>query len=166
MEEYNWSRFKIRVPINSSLIDIYEMWTTQDGLEKWFLRRAEFTKKDGSRRDRLSRIQISDTYEWRWHGYGDEGFEKGTIIEANGKDFLKFIFGKAGIVSVYLKTEEGISIVELIQEEIPTDEKSKVNYHLGCTTGWNFYLVNLKSILEGGIDLRNKNVNLKKVITA
>ena len=56
--------------------------------------------------------------------------------------------------------------MELTQEKIPLDEESKVNYHLGCMEGWTFYLANLKSILEGGIDLRNKNVNLTKVINA
>lgn len=29
--------------------------------------------------------------------------------------------------------------------------------HIGYKTGWTFYLANLKSILEGGIDLRNRN---------
>lgn len=29
-----------------------------------------------------------------------------------------------------------------------------------------FYLANLKSVLEGGLDLRNKNVNIPNVISA
>jgi len=57
-------------------------------------------------------------------------------------------------------------VVELWQENIPGDEDSKVNLHMGCTKGWTFYLTNLKSILEGGIDLRNKNISLKNVVNA
>lgn len=41
-----------------------------------------------------------------------------------------------------------------------------INYHIGCTKGWNFYLTNLKSLLEGGIDLRNRNKGLKEVINS
>jgi uncharacterized protein YndB with AHSA1/START domain len=166
MQEYNWSKFTLRVPINTEVSYIYDSWTTQNGLEKWFLRKAEFTKPDKSIRERNSHIQKDDTYAWKWHGYGDESVERGTVLAANGKDFLKFVFGKAGIVSIKITIEEGFSIVELIQSEMPLDEKSKVSFHLGCTKGWVFYLANLKSILEGGLDLRNKNTKLKSVITA
>jgi len=54
----------------------------------------------------------------------------------------------------------------LWQENIPTDEKAKVSWHLGCATGWTFYLTNLKSILEGGLDLRNKDELLTNVVNA
>lgn len=56
--------------------------------------------------------------------------------------------------------------MELVQAKIPTDEISKVRLHLGCQNGWTFYLTNLKSIMEGGLDLRNKNVNIKRVVTS
>jgi len=35
---------------------------------------------------------------------------------------------------------------------------------LGCASGWAFYLVNLKSIYEGGLDLRNKTPALKHML--
>ncbi len=111
-------------------------------------------------------MEVDDTYEWMWHGYDDEVIEKGRIMEANGKDFLKFSFGKAGNVAVTIKEEAGESIIELMQDEIPSDEKGKIYYHLGCSKGWVFYLANLKSILEGGLDLRNKKMELKDVINS
>ena len=101
-----------------------------------------------------------------WYGWCDDVVEKGKILEANGKDFIKFTFGKAGIVNVQIKTEENETIVELTQEEIPVDEESKFNFYVGCGEGWTFYLANLKSILEGGIDLRNKNIKLTRVINS
>ena len=52
------------------------------------------------------------------------------------------------------------------QYNIPTDETGKTDYHIGCREGWVFYLANLKSIQEGGIDLRNKNPGIKKVINS
>jgi len=111
-------------------------------------------------------LQLNDRYEWLWHGYNDDSVERGTILEINDYDFLKFSFGKAGNVSVSIKKEYDETLVELVKKDIPVDEHGKVNFHLGCTKGWQFYLTNLKSILEGGIDLRNKNPELKDVITA
>jgi hypothetical protein len=40
------------------------------------------------------------------------------------------------------------------------------NYHVGCKAGWTFYLANLKSILEGGIDMRNKKTRLKEMLNS
>ena len=92
--------------------------------------------------------------------------EEGTILDCNGKDFLKFSFGKAGNCSITIKEEMGETIVELLQDNIPTDEHGMQYWHLGCKTGWTFYLANLKSILEGGKDLRNKNALLQNVLNA
>src|SRR5580698_4174202 len=150
MQNYDWSQFTLRVPIRASVKDIYDAWTTQAGLEKWFLRKAEFTKPDKTIRDRNDSVQKDDVYEWKWYGYGDESTEKESVLETNGKDFFKFKFGKPGDVSISIKAEGEESIVELHQENIPTDEQAKINFHLGCTKGWVFYLVNLKSVLENG----------------
>jgi len=166
MPQYDWTNFTLRVPVTAEIETIYKAWTTQEGLESWFLRKAEFTGMDGIKRTRESLLQVNDRYEWLWHGYNDDSVERGTILEINDFDFLKFSFGKAGNVSVSIKKENDETLVELVQKDIPVDEHGKVNFHLGCTKGWQFYLTNLKSILEGGIDLRNKNPELKDIITA
>jgi hypothetical protein len=111
-------------------------------------------------------VTAGDTYKWLWHGYPDSTAEYGEILEANGKDYMKFRFGKAGICSIRIKTELDENIVELVQEDIPTDEQGMYNYHVGCKTGWTFYLANLKSMLEGGIDLRNKKEGLKEMLNS
>jgi uncharacterized protein YndB with AHSA1/START domain len=166
MQVYDWSRFVLRVPIKASREKIYKAWTSQQGLESWFLRKAEFTKADGQTRKDTDSVQIADKYEWLWHGWPDDVVERGVILQENGSDLLKFTFGKAGNVTVTVKQEEGEHILELLQDEIPTDEKSQVTYHMGCTKGWLFYMTNLKSILEGGIDLRNRNMQLTDVLNS
>jgi uncharacterized protein YndB with AHSA1/START domain len=162
---YDWSRFIQRVNINSDLQTIYHAWATKEGLETWFLRKAIFTNA-GLATNPTDFVHKGDLYEWYWHGYEDGAVEKGMILEANGKDRISFSFGKAGEVTVTIKTELGALIVELVQEKIPLDEKSQVSFHVGCTKGWVFYMANLKSILEGGVDLRNKNIALKNMINA
>ncbi len=165
---YDWSRFTKRVNIKAGIDTgiIYNAWATQQGLEKWFLRSAIFTSADNAQSNTASQVQPGDTYAWLWHGYDDATTEYGKILEANGTNYLKFVFGNAGTVTVSIYPEQNETIVELLQEDIPTDEKGKAYFHIGCSTGWVFYLANLKSILEGGLDLRNKNVALQHVLTA
>ncbi len=166
MAEQDWGSFTLSIPIKSSREKIYAAWTSQQELERWFLRSAVFTKADGSPRDAQDAVQIADQYEWMWHGYPDEVNEKGVVLQENGKDLFKFSFGKAGNVTITISEEEGEPMVHLLQDEIPTDEYSKFHFHIGCSKGWVFYLANLKSILEGGIDLRNKKLHEKEVINS
>ncbi|GAA0562964.1 SRPBCC family protein [Chitinophaga japonensis] len=166
MAKHDWSRFSLRIPIKAGVQDIYDAWTVPANIEKWFLRQALFSTADGAARDSTLPVQQGDTYLWRWHGYPDDVNEHGAVLAANGKDFLQFTFGIAGTVSVTIKTVEGESLAELVQDKIPTDEESKFKFHIGCQGGWLFYLVNLKSLLEGGIDLRNRNEQLTAVINS
>jgi len=166
MSTFSWDRFVVRIPVKASPKDLYKAWSTKKGIEHWFLRLSDYKRADGTARGPNEDVAKGDTYRWLWHGWADDTVETGTILDCNGKDQLKFGFGKAGNCTVNIKMEEGETIVELIQEDIPTDEKGMQYYHLGCKTGWTFYLANLKSLMEGGIDLRNRNENLKNVISS
>lgn len=162
----NWSRFTVRVNVNTPADQLYRCWATRAGIESWFLRRSDYRKANGDARAEEEAVEKGDTYQWYWHSYGDDTTEAGEILDVNGKDLFQFRFGNAGICTVRIYEEEGEQIVELEQSEIPTDEKGKQHFHIGCKTGWTFYMTNLKSILEGGIDLRNRNEKILKVITA
>jgi uncharacterized protein YndB with AHSA1/START domain len=168
--EYNWSSFSKRVNIKSSIADVYAMCSTPAGLEKWFLRLAEFKNKDGEILNSDDTIQAGQTYRWLWHGWGDTAEENGKVLEVNGKDVLKFTFGQVATIDMVctfkMYEEENETIFEIMQEHIPTDEHGKTHYHVGCMMGWSFFMVNMKSVLENGYDLRNKNEYLKNVITA
>lgn len=162
----SWTKFIKRIPVATDVATVYKAWTTQDELEKWFLRKAEFTKPNGGLRNRNEAIQKGDQYDWKWHGYPDSTFEKNEIVEANGKDFLQFGFSGNCLVSVKIYTAEGETIVEITQENIPINDNPETNLLVGCGEGWTFYLANLKSYLQGGIDLRNKNEKIKGVISS
>ncbi|WP_295126299.1 SRPBCC domain-containing protein [uncultured Chitinophaga sp.] len=161
---YDWSKFRTRIPVKAGIRDIYNAWTTKNGIERWFLKSANFVTAEGT--ERTGSVQKGDSYTWTWFGYGEEVNEKGTILEANGRDFFSFSFAGECKVSVYIQDEAGEVVVELVQSNIPTDEKGMTSIHIGCMGGWTFYLANLKSYLEGGIDLRNKNVLIKNVISS
>ena len=166
MENYNWSKFTQRIAINAPTEEIHNYWTIQENIEKWFLRLGEFSDSENAVREQNIPVEENDHYRWMWHGYPDEVVETGTILKANGHDLFQFTFADKCIVTVKIETESGQNIVTLTQENIPTDEFSKVQFHLGCSNGWTIYLANLKSILEGGIDLRNKDLSLTQVINA
>lgn len=166
MSDFDWKTFTVRVPVNAPFEKLFWCWATREGIEYWFLRLGEFYKPDGSLRSSTEYVQKADTYKWLWHGWPDETVEHGEILDCNGKDFFKFSFGKAGNCSVTIKEENGQTIVELTQDEIPDNDQGKHYWHLGCKTGWTFYLANLKSLLEGGIDLRNRDEGLKNVINS
>ena len=163
---HDYSRFTKRIAIKAPVNVIYEQWATQEGLERWFLRHAPYSPINKKPRGQNEYAAVHDTYEWRWHGWGDEAVEHGTVLEANGTDRFKFTFAKAGIVTISIRELDGQSICELLQDTIPTDEETKWNFFIGCQTGWTFYLTNLKSIVEGGLDLRNKDENLKGVVNS
>lgn len=166
MPNYDWSRFVTRINVKAPAEKLYQAWATRYGIEYWFLRLSEYKKPNGEVRDKNELVQNNDTYKWLWYGYPDETVEYGEILDCNGKDYFKFSFGKAGNCVVSIKEEAGETIVQLIQEEIPTNETGMHNWHLGCKTGWTFYLANLKSLYEGGIDLRNRNVELQEMLNS
>ncbi len=155
---YNWKQFIKRIPIKAPPKAIYDAWATQQGLESWFLRLAQFTKADGTIRPKNIHIGAGDKYKWRWFGYDDTATEEQTILAANGWDHLQFGFSGGCIVTV--------SICELVQDMPMEDESEQQHFYIECGKGWTFYMANLKSVLEGGLDLRNKNAALKQVINA
>lgn len=166
MTAINWSSFVVRIPIEATTEKLYWCWSTRTGMEYWFLRLSEYKTAKGDLRKENDHAKPGDLYTWRWHGWSDETTEQGTILDCNGTDYFKFSFGKAGICTVNIKKEGQHTIVELVQDNIPDSEEGKQTWHVGCKTGWTFYLANLKSLLEGGIDLRNKDQALQEVLNS
>lgn len=166
MENYNWGEFVKRITIHVQGDALYNAWTTQEGLESWFLRLAEFKTPQGVLRRRNESVQRGDRYKWLWFGYDDTFAEEKEILSANGTDRLEFIFSGGCLVTVTVQQEDRETICELKQNMPMEDESERRYFFIECGKGWTFYMTNLKSILEGGIDLRNKNKNIQNVINA
>jgi uncharacterized protein YndB with AHSA1/START domain len=160
----DWSKFTRRITVNASTQTIYDAWTVPSRIERWFLRVADYLGPDGKPQNRDAAVEAGDSYLWRWHGYGDDVNEKGTVVEANGSDKFVFTFTQDCLVTVSVKKENGETVVELTQSRIPDDPNHGI--YVDCSYGWTFFLGNLKSVLEGGIDLRNKNVDIQNVVNS
>lgn len=162
MENFDWTRFTLKIAIKAKIEDIYNAWTTASEIEKWFLTDAAFADENGLNLSKTQNTLKGDKYKWVWYLYDD--IEYGRITEANGKDRFQFTFAGDCLVDIKLSTVYEYVIVELTQQNIPTDDASMKNIRLGCHNGWSFYLVNLKSVYEGGLDLRNKDNRFKPML--
>ena len=161
MKNFDWTNFTTRIEVKSTIPEIYNAWTKASEIEKWFLSNADYFNND-LKVSKSTNVEKDFTYEWSWYLY--PSIEKGKITAANGKDHLQFTFAGECIVDVKLSMQNDYVIVELTQKNIPTDDEAKQNIRLGCHSGWSFYLVNLKSVYEGGLDLRNKDPQFKRML--
>lgn len=163
MKDFNWKTFEKRVLIDAKLEDVYDAWTKCVELEKWFLKQAIFYDLETNDKiDNQKNVPSKSNYSWTW--YAQNYSESGKILTTNTTDYLEFTFAGNCIVKVSLTRFSNKTMVTLIQEDIPENDESKLNVRLGCAFGWTFYLINLKSYLEGGIDLRNKEDGLIHVV--
>lgn len=162
MKNFNWNTFTKRIAVKSTISRIYDAWTKPGEIEKWFLSKAVYFDPDKRLIPASENTSSGQTYEWRW--YAQDFTETGKILNVNNKDLIRFTFAGECIVEVKLSEDDGMTMVELTQSNIPADDDSKQNIRLGCDSGWAFYLVNLKSVYEGGLDLRNKNPAFKAVV--
>ena len=160
----DWSQFTRRITVNAPAQKIYDAWAVPSQIECWFLRSAEYVGFDGKAKDRNCGVEAGDGYLWKWHGFLDDVSEGGSVVEANGQNHFAFIFTSDCLVTVTINDDNGETVVELTQSRIPDDRDRCI--YVDCSYGWTFYLANLKSILEGGIDLRNKNVEISNVVNS
>ena len=153
MQNFDWTSFTRKIAVKADMADLYMAWAKGSEIEKWFLSHCEYLDS-GAPIGKLSPVLKGNTYAWQWFLY--DVTEEGEITEANGKDHIQFTFADVCLVDVYLTQQGDHVIVSLTQSGIPTDDLSKERIRLGCDAGWSFFLVNLKSVYEGGLDLRNK----------
>ena len=104
--------------------------------------------------DKGALVEAGDIGIWQWHNW--EPAESCEMLKANGKDWLGFTFGDKSKVSVKLEQLEDSVMIVLKQYDMPTDEKTKLEVHVGCSNGWTFWLTNLKAFLEHGIVLNDE----------
>jgi len=159
MAALGFDSFTKKIFISAPLPKLYWCWGTEEGITSWFLRKASYTSIAGEKRQAGAPIQKGDQYIWEWHNW--DGQEKGTILKANGIDFIEFSFAGECKVAVSLETFKESVLVSLRQYQIPTDDEHKLSIHYGCSNGWTFWLANLKAYLEYGIQLNETARDLR-----
>lgn len=136
--KYDWSQFKQSVAVAAPVEKVFKMWSDPKLLRKWFLSDAKMELKRNGR------------FEWEWLG-GIK--EYGKILGVRKPSKLSFTFA-GSVCDVTMRKDRRGTLLTLHQHEIPVTDKYKAGVHLSCSCGWTFFLTNLKTFLEYGIDLR------------
>lgn len=139
-KSYDWTRFTLHVYLKVSVSRAFAAWTDDQQIIKWFPVKAAIEPKKGG------------TISLKWLA-GDTLDREITQFNLNRK--LAFPFGDGGeVVTVTFRKVAGGTICSLCQSGMKKSPKGRV-MHTGCMQGWTFFLTNLKSYLEQGIDLRS-----------
>jgi uncharacterized protein YndB with AHSA1/START domain len=138
---FDWTQFTLRIVIAVPPSKIFSAWTDDAIITRWF---TEIAKVDPKKNGAIH-------FEWL---AGDKLDAQFIAFEKNRR--ILFVFGSKGeMVEVSFKRVSGGTLCELHQFGMTTSSRSKVSMHMGCREGWTFFLTNLKSYLEHGIDLRS-----------
>lgn len=145
-KKYDWSQFTMKAAIKASPEKVFKAWTDEKILCKWFLIKAKMELRRGG------------NFMWEWFGNVQE---KGIILEVKKPNRLSMTFAGC-VLDINIKKDKRGTFMTLHQHHIPLDDKNKAGTHLSCFGGWTFFITNLKSYLENGIDLREKDVKYIK----
>jgi uncharacterized protein YndB with AHSA1/START domain len=141
--KHDWTQFTLRVAINKTPAQVFKAWTDDKIVSKWF------TEKTVIEPHKNGRIY----FEW----LAGDMMDAKVISIVKNRSFT-FPFGSKGErVTVRFKKDGRGCICELHQYSMKTTPESKWNMHRGCIQGWTFFLTNLKSFLDHGIDLRSRD---------
>jgi len=170
LEQYEWTMFRQKEYIKAPISEVFIKWVTPGGIIEWFLKKAMYESENEGIRFPIEIIKTGDNYTWKFYS----GFiMKGKILDVQENSSFKFTFGKKEpdldedvIVNVTFKEKDGLTVIELEQNNIADNEYGKVTYNLSCIVGWSYYLTNLRSIIESGYDFREKDMELAKETTA
>ena len=163
----DWLGFTQAIHVRAAVPAAWRMLATCEGLERWFLLRADAWTHDGRQwlRDRGleqgARLRLTwpsaestDAAGWTIPGEVSEDDEV-LRTEAPQRIRLGWYEGRGWVEFRVAPRPDGRVTVELEQRMHPTgDFKLLEGAYTGCREGWAFYLANLKSVLEHGIDLR------------
>lgn len=151
----DWSRFDRKIRITTNAEKLFDAWAQPESLKRWFLAKCEKQRGD------LENEQIveGDVVSWTWHNYPNTSDI--TYFKVRRPEYMEFSFGAGMHVSINIAEESGICLLHLRQFNIPIDDDSKMNYHVGCRQAWSSWLMNLKSWLEHGNTLHDKSLGMR-----
>ena len=152
MDPEKWKRLTTTIHVYAPMEAVYAAWTTAKGVMGWFPMEAVMTDAEGRPLPPGQPARPGDRFRYVWH-IGKP--EVGEFLEANGTDRVRYTFGEAIEVTATMEDfGDGSVLVTLVQTQ-DRDDDMNLRIYMGFKEGWAFYLANLKSVLEGGLDLRD-----------
>ena len=151
-ERYDWSQFKVHMVYRAPRDDVVAAWATPGGLESFFIADADHRAPDGTRRAPDEPCVAGDRYRWKWlHGFELEGH----VLACEPNRRVSYTFGGNMRIDIGFLERDGAVEVAIHQTGCATQDPERAWQHLNCRSCWVYFLTNLKSVLEHGIDLRD-----------
>jgi uncharacterized protein YndB with AHSA1/START domain len=151
-DAYDWSAFTVHFYYRATRDEVFRAWATAAGLSGFFIGSARHAAPGGGVRAQDEVVAAGDTYAWAFlHGLSLTG----TFLACVPGERVAFTFGDAMQVDVTLRSVGDQVEVRLHQTGCGQDESARAWQHLNCRSCWVYFLTNLKSVLEHGVDLRD-----------
>ncbi len=174
----DWLGFTMAIHIQTTAAAAWRMIATCDGLERWFLRRAEAWSSDGREWPRDRPVEAGAKLRMTWLCAGEcdargvavpvELSEDQSVQRTEPPQRLRHgWYEDRGWVEYRIVPHAipGRITVELEQRMNPTADFAFLEgAYVGCQQGWTFFLTNLKSVLEHGTDLREPAPDRKGIV--
>jgi len=151
MKPYDWSQFHVRMYYLAPLAKVFPRFSTAEGLESFFIRKAVHAAPDGAERGSREQVQGGDSYHWT---YVHDFAHGGEFLEVEPDRLVRFTFGTME-VAVHFRDVGEATEVDLHQTNCATVDPDRAWQHVNCRSCWIYFLTNLRSVLAGGGDLRD-----------
>lgn len=150
--DYDWSAFQITYFIEAPLADVYDMWATEKGMGRFWADKVRWVDPNGQVRSADQPFRIGDKVGLTFPTGTSTELE---ILNIEQNKFVLFSFGEDyGWVRVSFEQQGGRTRMVLRQFGLRADEQDQWEVHVNARGWWTFNLVNLKSVLLHGHDLR------------
>lgn len=160
-ENFNKKKFSHGILLKASKDKVFEYVSTGSGLSKWFIGSADYFYNDKSIRFGKDTAQKGDSFLWKWLNKDLE--LKGIVTDSDDKCEFGFTFGSSFFVNIKL-SESGdrtkLVLTQSYQDSATDNEFGFIN----CCVCWVFFLTNLKSVIEHGIDLRETEADIEMLV--
>jgi uncharacterized protein YndB with AHSA1/START domain len=158
---FNMQSFSHSVYLDKPVEKVFDYIAKCDGLSKWFIGVASYVSPEGTEREHDDYVQREDIYEWKWL---KKNFStKGEVLDVQKNELFGFTFGSLFNVTIVLKKDKGRTLFTLTQKYNADTIKDDFA-HINCCVCWVFFITNLKSVIENGIDLRETLSNNEELV--
>ena len=153
----SWTELTSRIYVRAQASSDFEAWATEAGLVRWLAESAAFCAAGGPSPRPDGAARAGDSF--RWVRQGGRDVLAGQVVAAEWPGRVALTFGRAGTCEVTLTGEADGTLVEVCRRDLPDAETCAE-----CSRCWAFRLANLKSVLEGGLDLRETDPARRGVV--
>ena len=152
LEKNDWTTFDLYVAIDAKPSTIMSSWSTINGTESFFVQMMRITGPDGAELEPDAEALPGDRFVWRWH---NGRRIVGEYLQAKTKNEVQFTFDGSKVSVMALPYKTG-SLLRLRQYDIPDTDEAQMHIYGNCRAAWVYFLTVLKTLLEHGIDGRDK----------